>query len=184
MGHGLGVDGGKMILEEKRIDGETLFEGKILTLQHDNVELPNGNSAKREIVRHPGAVAVVPVLPNGDIVMVRQFRYPISKDILEIPAGKLDCGEQPEACALRELEEETGYTGTIRKLIAIHTTPGFSDELIHLYVAENLHFKQQNLDEDEFVNVEILSRTQLRQLIQSGELSDAKSLVALMMVGI
>ncbi|MFA6075972.1 MAG: NUDIX hydrolase [Negativicutes bacterium] len=173
-----------MVLEEKRLNGETLFEGKILTLQHDDVELPNGNCAKREIVRHPGAVAVVPVLPNGDIVMVRQFRYPICKAILEIPAGKLDCGEQPEQCALRELEEETGYTGSVRKLIAIHTTPGFSDELIHLYIAENLHFKKQCLDEDEFVNVEILSRSKLRELIKSGELSDAKSLVALMLIGI
>lgn len=173
-----------MKLEEKRLNGETLFEGKILTLQHDDVELPNGNCAKREIVRHPGAVAVVPVLSDGDIVMVRQYRYPICKDILEIPAGKLDCGESPESCALRELEEETGYTGTIRKLTAIHTTPGFSDELIHLYIAENLHYKEQKLDEDEFVNVEIISKERLRELIISGDLSDAKTLVALMFAGV
>ena len=173
-----------MELIEKRVDGRTIFEGKVLTLQHDNIELPDGNHAKREVVRHQGAVAVVPVLSDGRVIMVRQYRYPIAKAILEIPAGKLDAGEQPEDCALRELEEETGYTGSISKLTAIHTTPGFSDELIHLYIARDLQKREQKLDHDEFLAVEILRPDELGALMRSGELSDAKSLVALMLAGI
>lgn len=174
-----------MNLQEKRLSEKTLFEGNILKLRVDTVQLPNGKQATREVVAHPGAVAVVPVTDDGKIVLVRQYRYPIGQIMLEIPAGKLDAGEAPEACAQRELSEETGFTaGQLTKITSIYTTPGFSDEIIHLYLAKNLKKAEQHLDEDEFINVECCSPQQVKKLIAQGEINDAKSLVGLLMAGV
>ncbi|SDD36897.1 ADP-ribose pyrophosphatase [Sporomusa acidovorans DSM 3132] len=172
-------------LYEKPINSQRLFEGKIINVRRDEVTLPNGRTATREVVEHPGAVAIVPITKEGNIILVRQFRHPIGRVILEVPAGKLDPGENPEACARRELAEETGFMPQkLQKLTAIYTTPGFSNEIIHLYMAEDLIDSDKLPDEDEFIHTETYSPEQIRQMIASGELCDAKSLVALCLAGI
>ncbi len=172
-------------LQENLVSTRRIFDGKIINLRIDTVTLPNGKEAKREIVEHPGAVAVVPLLPDGRIIMVRQYRHAVGKALLEIPAGKLDRGEIPEQCAARELEEETGYAcNQLRSLTSVWTTPGFSDEIIHIYAAENLQKKVQNLDEDEFLQIEIYSKEQLRQMMQDGSISDSKTIIGLCLAGI
>lgn len=170
---------------EKKLDSQQVFDGHLLKVYSDKVELPNGKQSVREYIIHPGAVAVVPILEDGRVVMVRQYRYPTGEAILEIPAGKLDCGESPEKCALRELSEETGYrAGVLRKLTAIHTTPGFTNEIIHVYVAEQLEMAGQHTDEDEFVNIEVYTKEKLKAMIFDGQISDAKTIAGLLMAGI
>ena len=172
-------------LTEKFLESTVAFEGNLLTVCCDKVELPNGKQAGREFIRHPGAVAVVPITQDGRVVLVRQYRYPIGKAILEVPAGKLDKGEHPDDCARRELEEETGYVAhNIRKLSSIYTTPGFTDEVIHLYVADHLTLAKQRPDEDEFLDVEVYSKEQVKAMIQDGTINDAKSMLALLLAGI
>lgn len=172
-------------LQENFVSTTRIFDGKIINLRIDTVTLPNGKEAKREIVEHPGAVAVVPILPDGRIIMVRQYRHAVGKALLEIPAGKLDRGEIPEQCARRELEEETGYASNqLRLLTSVWTAPGFSDEIIHIYVAENLQEKVQNLDEDEFLHIEFYSKEELWQMIQDGSISDSKTIIGLCLAGI
>ncbi|HML31591.1 MULTISPECIES: NUDIX hydrolase [Sporomusa] len=172
-------------LYEKPVSSNRLFEGKIINLRRDEVILPNGRTATREVVEHPGAVAVVPITKTGQVVLVRQFRHPVGRIILEVPAGKLDRNEKPEDCALRELAEETGFVANkLRKLTSMYTTPGFSNEVIHLYLAEDLVESDQRPDEDEFIKTEQYSPEQIRQMIKSGEICDAKSLVALCLAGI
>ena len=172
-------------LTEKFLKSEEVFTGNLLTVYCDQVELPNGKEASREFIRHPGAIAVVPVTNDGKIVLVRQYRYPVGKNMLEVPAGKLDKGEQPDQCVLRELEEETGYvTKNIRKLSSIYTTPGFTDEVIHLYIAEELTLAKQCPDEDEFLDVEVYTKEEIRAMIEDGTINDAKSMLALLLAGI
>ncbi|MCE5285455.1 MAG: NUDIX hydrolase [Pelosinus sp.] len=172
-------------LTEKFLNSKQVFDGKLLKVFSDEVELPNGNKSSREIIRHPGAVAIVPILNDGRIVMVRQYRYPIADTLLEIPAGKLDAGETPKECAVRELSEETGYVAhTLKKLTAIVTTPGFTDEVIHIYLATDLEMTEQHTDEDEFINMELYSKEELRVMIDNGMLSDAKTLVGLLLAGV
>ena len=175
----------EMDLYEKPVSSNRLFEGKIINLRRDEVLLPNGCTATREVVEHPGAVAIVPITKTGQVILVRQFRHPIGQIILEVPAGKLDKNEKPEDCALRELAEETGFVANkLRKLTAMYTTPGFSNEVIHLYLAEELVESDQRPDEDEFIKTEQYTPEQIRQMIKSGEICDAKSLVALCLAGI
>lgn len=169
-------------LTEKELSSKLVFDGNLLKVYSDKVELPNGKEAEREYIKHPGAVAVVPITEGGKIVLVRQYRYATGKALLEIPAGKLDKGEKPEECALRELEEETGYVAKkLQKLSSIYTTPGFTDEIIHLYIAENLTFAKQNLDEDEFLNVEIYTKDEVKKMIMDGRINDSKSMLALLL---
>lgn len=170
-------------LEEKMIKSQQVFDGCLLDVYKDTVLLPNGKEATREWIKHPGAAAVVPILSDGRIVLVKQYRYPAGKVTLEIPAGKLDPNEAPEHCALRELREETGYTAhSIKKMTVIGTTMAFSNELIHLYVAENLDAGAQCTDEDEFINTVVLSEEEIERLIVAGEIYDAKTLTALLLV--
>ena len=172
-------------LTEKFLESNVVYEGNLLTVYCDKVELPNGKEAGREFIRHPGAVAVVPVTPEGNIVLVRQYRYPVGKVMLEVPAGKLDKGEHPDDCARRELEEETGYVAhRIKRLSSIYTTPGFTDEVIHLYIAEQLTLAKQRPDEDEFLEVEVYTKEQIRVMINDGTINDAKSMLALLLAGI
>lgn len=172
-------------LEEKFIKTEHVFDGRLLKVRKDTVLLPNGKEATREWIEHPGAVAVVPILNDGRIAMVKQYRYPMGKITLEIPAGKLDQGEAPDKCVARELKEETGYTANkIRKIATIGTTMAFSNEVIHLYIAEDLVEGEACPDEDEFINVEKYTKEELHTMIKDGMIDDAKSLVAILMANI
>lgn len=139
--------------EEPTISSKTIFQGKVVKLQVDEVRLPNGKTATRELVRHPGVVAVLPLTKDGKMIVVEQYRKPLERSIVEIPAGKLEQGEDPLQCAHRELKEETGFTANqISHLCSFYTSPGFADELLHLYIAEELMEGQAKPDEDEFVD--------------------------------
>ena len=172
------------VLDEIYVEGsnEEVFSGRLLKVQRDPGTLPNGTDTTREYIRHPGAVAIVPVLEDGRVVLVKQCRYPLGTLLWEIPAGKLDHGEaeDPDECAKRELSEETGYDAAHwQRLVSIATTPGFSDEIIHLYKAWGLQEYAQHTDEDEFIGVQAFSPEQLKRMIAEGELYDAKTLCAL-----
>lgn len=172
-------------LVEKLIDSTRVFEGRMISVRVDNVQLPTEKKVTREVVEHPGAVAVVAIREDKTVVMVRQYRHPAGKILLEIPAGKLDEGENPDACAVRELEEETGYkAAVIRKLATVYTTPGFTDELMHIYAAEGLSQSKQNMDEDEFIDIDYYTPQQLKEMIQAGQIEDAKTLLGLFMAGV
>jgi ADP-ribose pyrophosphatase len=163
---------------EKTLETKPIFQGRIISLQVDTVRLPNGETATREIVRHPGAVAVVALL--GDrMLVVEQFRKPLEKVQVEIPAGKLDEGEEPEAAALRELEEETGYRArSIIHLQSFSTSPGFAEEIVHLYFTDDLEKGEVHLDEEEFLTCEAITLEQAQQYILEGRICDAKTLLA------
>lgn len=168
-------------LTEEKISEENVFDGVLLHVQRDTVKLPNGNETTREWVRHPGASSVLPILPNGDIVLVKQYRYPIGKVTLEVPAGKLDKNEDPLNCAMRELEEETGYVADkIKKMTTIATTVGFSNEFIHLYLAENLSVGKFNPDDDEFINVVKMPFTEALKKVENGEIFDVKTIISIL----
>ncbi|MEK0314209.1 NUDIX hydrolase [Cohnella sp. 56] len=165
---------------EETISTDKRFDGRIISLQVDTVRLPGGATATREIVKHPGAVAVIAVL-DGKLLVVEQFRKPLERMQVEIPAGKLDAGEEPEAAALRELEEETGYRAkSIRHVRTFATSPGFADELIHLYFADELEAGQAQLDEDEFLDCDALTPEQADAYIRDGRICDAKTLLAVL----
>jgi ADP-ribose pyrophosphatase len=168
-------------LEEKTISRKELFSGKVVSLELQEVELPNGKTAKREIIKHPGAVAIIAITDENKIVMVEQFRKPLDKIIVEIPAGKLEKGEEPAVCARRELEEETGYDcSQLDLLVSFYTSPGFADEIVHVYIAKGL-VKKENaaaLDEDEFVNLEELTLDEALQYVKCQKIYDAKTIFA------
>lgn len=164
--------------EEVTIRTEPIFEGKIISLQVDHVKLPNGETATREIVKHPGAVAVLALL-DDKMIVVEQYRKALGKSQVEIPAGKLDRGEDPLEAAVRELEEETGYrSGSIRHINSFYTSPGFADEIVHLYVAEQLTPGTARPDEDEFLECEAITLEQAREYIRERRISDAKTITA------
>lgn len=169
-------------LEEKTIKTEKIFTGKVISLQVDDVELPNGKTSKREIIKHPGAVAVIAITDENKIVMVEQYRKALERTLVEIPAGKLEKGEEPLSTAKRELEEETGYDcESLEWLISFYTSPGFADELIHLYVAKGLQKKENaaSLDEDEFVNLLELSLEEAIEYMDDKRIYDAKTAFAI-----
>ncbi|MEK3721693.1 MULTISPECIES: NUDIX domain-containing protein [unclassified Paenibacillus] len=164
--------------EEVTLSTQPIFEGKIISLQVDTVRLPNGKTATREIVKHPGAVAVL-ALVDDKMLVVEQYRKPLERNQIEIPAGKLDAGEDPLEAAKRELEEETGYSCDTMKLVcSFYTSPGFADEIIHLYVADQLTKGDAHLDEDEFLDVESITLEQAQQYMREQRISDAKTITA------
>ena len=165
-------------MKEERIGGEEVFSGKILKVNLDQVRLPGGKTGMRVVVHHPGAVAIVAV-QEDKILMVRQYRYAVGQDLLEIPAGKLDPQEEPFHCAERELREETGYRGELTSLGKIYTTPGFTDEVIHLFLARNLIWDPLSPDEDEVLQVESLPWTEAVRRAEQGEFLDAKTIVSI-----
>lgn len=171
-------------LVEKKISGENVFDGVLLHVRKDDVELPNGHTSVREWIEHPGASSVIPLLPDGQIILVKQYRYPVQQVTLEVPAGKLDkVGEDPVLCAERELSEETGYTaGKIWKLTTIATTVGFSNEYIHLYAATDLTPGKKHPDDDEFINVVKVPLTAAIQMVESGKIIDAKSIISILLL--
>ncbi|HHY40320.1 MAG TPA: NUDIX hydrolase, partial [Syntrophaceticus sp.] len=141
-------------LKEKLVSSQEIFQGRIIKVQLDTVELPNGKIAKREVVKHPGAVVILPLTNEGEVVMVRQYRHATGEILLELPAGKRDGGEEPLECARRELEEETGYTAEQWQVIcSFYTSPGFCDELLYLILAKGLVKGEACPDEGEFIDV-------------------------------
>jgi ADP-ribose pyrophosphatase len=168
----------------KTLKSEKRYTGKIFNLIVDEVEYTSGNRGVREIAEHPGGAVVVPLLNDGTVLLVHQFRYPLKKELLELPAGKLDLGEDPRLCAARELEEETGYrAGSIRKLTAIYTTPGFCNEQLHIYLATDLSKspRGQQLEEGEAdLTVKQFSLDEVVRMIDRGEIVDGKTICGIM----
>ena len=170
-----------MDLTETRIGSEPIYEGSFVTISRDTVRLPNGNEGQRVVIRHPGAACVLAETADGEIVFVRQWRYALGAPLLELPAGKLDAGEDPAACALRELAEETPYAAERAELIAtFYTAPGFCDEKMYLYLAEGITpTSTRKPDQDEFVETVLLSRQAVREAIAANQIQDGKTLVGL-----
>lgn len=168
-----------MNLTEKTLTTENIFDGRVVKLRIDTVELPNGHEAKREVISHPGGVGVIALDDDNNVLLVRQFR-PGAKDILlEIPAGKLEYGENPEECGKRELLEETGFKSTeFHHLAKFFVTPAYCEEIINVYYAKGLIKEKQDLDEDEFLNVEKIPFKTLFDMVMSGEITDAKTVIA------
>lgn len=170
-----------MHLEEKTLSSELKFDGKIVKLFVDKAELENGEVVTREMVKHPGGVCVVPLDKDDNVLMVRQFRYPPHKVLLEIPAGKLEYGENPEECGLRELREETGCTcDEFTFLGSLIPTPAYDNEIIYMYLARGLHDGVQKLDDDEFLDVEKIPLEKAVEMIMNNEIEDAKTQIALL----
>jgi ADP-ribose pyrophosphatase len=160
-----------------------IYSGKVITLNIDTVTLPNGVTVDLEVVRHPGAAAVVPLKENGTVVLIKQFRHAAGGFIYEIPAGKLHPGEDPKDCAARELEEEIGYqAGRLDLLSSIFTAPGFTDEVIHVYKATGLTKGRQQLDRDEVLEIVEVSLQEAIEMIDKGTIRDAKTMVGLQSV--
>ncbi|MFC4404287.1 NUDIX hydrolase [Gracilibacillus xinjiangensis] len=171
-----------MNFEEKTIRSKKIYNGRIINLQLDEVTLPNGKTSTREIIKHPGAVAIIAVTENNKIIFVKQYRKALEKELVEIPAGKLEEGESPEVTAIRELEEETGFTTDVLKYVtSFYTSPGFADEIIYLYETTNLKKlgEKKALDEDEFVELMELSITEAEKLMESEHIHDAKTAFAI-----
>jgi ADP-ribose pyrophosphatase len=168
-------------LREHRQAGERLHKGNFLELRRDHVRLPDGSTATREYVRHPGAVAIVPLLDDGRIVLERQFRYPVGRVMLEIPAGKIDAGEHTLQCAMRELREETGYTARQwARAGIVHNAAAYSTETIEIWFARGLSHGTQQLDHGEFIELCLLGEAQMDARAAAGEISDVKTLVGLL----
>ena len=167
-----------MILKEKTITSETKFEGKIIKARGENVELENGLNAYRDFVDHPGGVGVVAITPGRKMLMVQQFRKAIEGETIEIPAGKLEGGEDPLECGKRELEEETGYKAKeFISLGYIYPSPGFTNEKTYIYLAKDLYKGTVNPDEDEFLDILEIPIEEIHSMIMKNEINDAKSVV-------
>lgn len=166
----------------KRVKRDLKYQGSMLSIYQDTIEVPNGNVAKWDYIEHKGAAAVVPVLDDGRIVLVRQFRNALNQEILEIPAGGLESWDESTMIAAgRELEEETGYhSDHLEPLISIATAVAFCNEIVDIYVADHLVKTHQNLDENEFIEVEAYSVDEIEQMIYNGQIQDSKTIAAVM----
>lgn len=177
--------GGIAMTDHKReltVDSERVYSGRVVTLDVDRVRLPDGRESVREVVRHAGAVVIMPILDDGRIVFVRQFRYPVDTELLEFPAGTLEPGEDARTCAERELVEETGWQAeSLQKLGSFFSTPGFTDEVLHGFIATDLSPAQGGSDPeaDEFIEVVVLSVEEALSMAQRGQVRDAKTLATL-----
>ncbi len=168
-------------LKESTISTTVVYKGDFLDVRQDEVLLPNGETGTREWINHPGAVVIVPILPNGEIALIKQFRYAAGSEFIELPAGKLDAGEDPEECALRELEEEIGYRANKIKFLAnIHPAIGFTNEIMGVFLAENLEKTQHNRDKDEFLKLVPTTLTEALNLVWENKITDVKSIIGLL----
>lgn len=169
-----------MSYEEKTMKSEKIYEGKIVNLRIDTVELPDKKYSKREIIEHPGSVGIIPIKEDGTIILVEQFRKPIEKSLLEIPAGKIEINEEPKETALRELVEETGYIANKMEYISeFYTSPGFSNEKIYLFLATELEFDKENPGEDEYIDIKKVKIEDLINMINRGEIIDSKTIIGI-----
>lgn len=167
-------------LKEKKISSKIVYDGTFLNVRKDLVSLPNGKEGTREWINHPGAVCIIPILPNGKLALIRQFRYPVGKVMIELPAGKLDANEMPNDCAFRELEEEIGHKANkLTLLTKIHPAIGFANEVMWLFLAEDLIETNIKQDEDEFLE---LIPTDLKDAIKmtwNGKITDVKTIIGI-----
>ena len=171
-----------MEFKEKTVKSTEIYKGKIITVKKDDIILPNGNAGVREVVHHSGGSAII-AEKDDKILMVKQYRYPYATELLEIPAGKLNEGEDPEETAIRELEEEGGVkAGRVEKLFEVYPTPAYNDEIIRIYRAYDLVETKKHLDEDEFLLSEWVDKDTLRKMVKNGEIKDGKTLIALLFV--
>jgi ADP-ribose pyrophosphatase len=165
-------------LRETRIDGELAYDGHFLKVTRDRVRLPDGAETEREIIRHPGAVVILPLLPDGRVLLERQFRYPNDRVFIEFPAGKIDPGEDPLACAKRELQEETGYTAAEWNFVCtIHNAIAYSDEHLDIFLARDLTHGEARLDEGEFLELFTATIPELLDMVKRGEITDVKTII-------
>ena len=166
-------------LREMRISGEDIYDGIFLNMKRDKVRLPDGQDAVREYLTHPGAVAIIAILADGRVLLERQYRYPIAKVCMEIPAGKLDLGEDPLLCAKRELEEETGYTANKWSYVRrIHPVISYSTEFIDIYLAQELESGKSKLDEEEFLDVFAAPLEEIIAWVEQGLITDVKTTIS------
>ena len=162
---------------ETTIKETVIYNGNYLSLINVDVELPDGNLSNRDIIKHPGACAIIPFLNDNEVILVEQFRKPLEKTLLEIPAGKLNKNETPITCAHRELDEETGYKAKAMIYLGkIATAPGFCDEIIHLFKATNLYEGKKSCDEDEFTDIKKFTLDEIKLMIKKGEIIDTKTI--------
>ena len=170
-----------MDFTEKPLKQDYLYRGKIVNLRVDNAELPDGTTALREVIEHPGGVCVAALTDKEELLFVEQFRYPYMEAVLELPAGKLEYGEDPFEAGKRELLEETGAAAkNYRDLGKLYPTPGYCGEIIHMYLAENLTFSEQHLDEDEFLEVRRIPLEEAFQMVMRNEIRDSKTQVGIL----
>lgn len=167
-------------LQEKQLTTENVFDGVLLHVHRDEVELPNGHQTVREYIKHPGASVMIPVTNDGQIIFERQYRYPLQMELIELPAGKIDPGEDPLVTARRELEEETGYVGeSFVELGLLHPCIGYSNEVIYIYLVKNLTFTEEQQDKDEFIETFQMSLDDALNAVRTGEITDAKTIISL-----
>ena len=168
-------------LKETQLSTEQIYKGTLLDVRRDEITLPNGKTSAREYIKHPGAACIIPVLPDGNIALIKQYRYPVQSEMIELPAGKLDPGEKPEVCAKRELEEEIGYSaGKLTFVCNIHPAIGFASEKMWIYLAEDLIKTVENTDHDEFL---VLMPTHLDDAIKmvwNDKITDVKTIIGLL----
>jgi len=168
-------------LKETSLSSENVYQGSFLDVRKDIVQLPNGKTSTREWIDHPGAVCIIPILPGGKLALIRQYRYPVQMEMIELPAGKLDSGEKPEVCAKRELEEEIGYKPEKLKFLThIHPAIGFANEVMWLFLAENLLESQSNRDEDEFIEIMPTTIQDAIEMVWNGTITDVKTVIGIL----
>ncbi len=166
---------------EKQLNSKKIYEGKIITLYKDQVLLDNGRRTEREVVDHKGAVACLPFVGRDEIILIKQYRYPVRKEIFEIPAGIIEMRENPDSAIRRELLEEIGYTSNnIEHVLNFYTSPGYSNEILHLYFAYNLKKETPNLDYDENITFKLLPLSESVNMVREGKICDAKTIIALL----
>lgn len=171
------------MIEEKTISSDRVYTGKTISLRVDTVEIPNRGYKKREIVEHNGAVGIIAITPENKVVLVKQYRKAIEKELWEIPAGKIEPGENPKESAIRELKEETGYSAqSIKLLHKFYTSAGFSNQKIYIYLAENLTSGSQDFDDDEFIETKEFSLNEVYDMIYNNDIEDGKTSIGMLLI--